>query len=192
MREGSEGRAGPLGPPGLSEDVYAGVRSTGATSGRALPRRKALPHGVPEWVKAGEVFFVTICCARRVDNELCRAEVSNVLFEAIQFRQTRGDWHVHLLILMPDHLHMLVSFPRDVDMKKVIANFKELTAKKAGVEWQRDYFDHRLRSDESFDEKAHYIRMNPVRKGLVSRNEDWPYMWMPSNGAAVPAVPPYL
>jgi putative transposase len=143
-------------------------------------------------VKAGSVFFVTICCARRVDNQLCRAEVSSVLFEAVEFRQEKGSWHVHLLVGMPDHLHMLVSFPHDEEMKKAISNFKEITAKKASIEWQRDFFDHRLRSHESFDEKAHYIRMNPVRKGLVSRIEDWPYMWMPTDGAAGPAVPPYL
>lgn len=92
---------------------------------------------------------------------------------------------------MPDHLHMLVSFPQDEDMKMVVARFKEMTAKKTGVHWQRDFFDHRLRCDESFDEKAHYLRMNPVRKGLVSRAEDWPYVW-PSSISAGPAVPPYL
>jgi hypothetical protein len=41
--------------------------------------------------------------------------------------------------------------------------------------WQRDFFDHRLRDDESFEEKAAYILNNPVRAGLVNRFEDWPY-----------------
>ncbi|MEY4488252.1 MAG: hypothetical protein RIQ79_760 [Verrucomicrobiota bacterium] len=83
-------------------------------------------------------------------------------------------------------------------MVKVMANFKEITAKKTGVRWQPDFFEHRLRTDESYDEKVFYVRMNPVRKGLVAHPEDWPYVW-PSSGnmssmtsTAGPAVPPYL
>lgn len=66
-----------------------------------------------------------------------------------------------------------------------------MTAKQTGVQWQRDFFDHRLRSDESFGDKANYIRMNPARKGLVLREEEWRYVW-PSGVAAGPAVPAYL
>ena len=191
MNGGPEGRAGPLGPPNACEGVEVGVRRGGRPSGPSLPRRKILPHGVPSWVEGGAVFFVTICCAVHGMNQLCRPEVASALFEAVEFRQARGDWHTHLLLLMPDHLHMLVSFPLDEEMKRVISNFKEMTAKRPRVLWQRDYFDHRLRSDESFDEKAHYIRANPVRKGLVLREEEWRYVW-PSCYAAGPAVPPYL
>ena len=68
---------------------------------------------------------------------------------------------------MPDHLHALLSFPHDLRMKSVISKWKEYTAKHVGIHWQRDFFDHRLRSDESFDEKAHYICTNPVRENLV-------------------------
>ena len=184
------GRAGPLGPPGMMDGDYP-AEEPGAPSGRALPRRKALPHGVPSWVKDGAVFFVTICCASRGDNQLCEKQVAALLFEAVEFRQARGDWYVHLLVLMPDHLHLLLSFPRDEAMKKVISNFKEMTTKTVGIGWQQNFFDHRLRSGESFDEKAHYVRMNPVRKGLVACPEDWPYVW-PATNKARPAVAPYL
>jgi len=36
-------------------------------------------------------------------------------------------------------------------------------------------FDHLLRGHESAQEKWHYLRLNPVRAGLVKRAEDWPY-----------------
>ena len=91
----------------------------------------------------------------------------------------RGDWFVRLWLLMPDHLHALISFPRDKIPTKVIANWKEIIAKKTQVTWQRDFFDHRLRSDESHEEKAHYIRQNPARKGLVTKPEDWKFVWEP-------------
>ena len=80
---------------------------------------------------------------------------------------------------MPDHLHMLVSFPRDAAMKAVIAGWKEIVAKKESVRWQRDFFDHRLRATESYEEKAHYIRMNPVRRNLAPTSDAWSFVWEP-------------
>jgi putative transposase len=41
--------------------------------------------------------------------------------------------------------------------------------------WQPGFFDHLLRSSESYSEKWEYVRLNPVRKGLVDRPEEWPY-----------------
>ncbi len=80
---------------------------------------------------------------------------------------------------MPDHFHALVSLPPDREMKKVISNWKEIIAKKTAVAWQRDFFDHRLRAQESYEEKAHYIRMNPVRAGLAAKLNDWAFVWSP-------------
>jgi REP element-mobilizing transposase RayT len=80
---------------------------------------------------------------------------------------------------MPDHLHGLISFPSDKEMARVIAQWKEFTAKRLGLHWQRDFFDHRLRNEERLREKADYILNNPVRRGLVTRAEEWPYVWMP-------------
>ena len=41
--------------------------------------------------------------------------------------------------------------------------------------WQKGFFDHVLRSDESYAQKWEYVRDNPVRAGLVKKWEDWPY-----------------
>jgi REP element-mobilizing transposase RayT len=144
-----------------------------------VPRRKTLPHGVPVWVGNEAVFFVTLCCAERSRNQLCHSDTARAIFESIEFRTKRGDWYVHLALLMPDHLHALISFPRDREMRKVISQWKGIVAKRTGVCWQRDFFDHRLRADESFEEKAHYIRMNPVRVGLAALAAEWTFVWQP-------------
>jgi REP element-mobilizing transposase RayT len=47
-----------------------------------------------------------------------------------------------------------------------------------GIRWQRDFFEHRLRSEESFREKADYVLANPVRAGLVECEEDWLYTFI--------------
>ena len=41
--------------------------------------------------------------------------------------------------------------------------------------WQRGFFDHLLRSAESYGQKWNYVRENPVRARLVAKPEDWPY-----------------
>ena len=41
--------------------------------------------------------------------------------------------------------------------------------------WQKGFFDHVMRSEESYSEKWFYVAENPIRKKLVTRNEDWPY-----------------
>jgi putative transposase len=142
-----------------------------------FPQREKLPHGTPPWVKSDAIFFITICCTLRGKNQLCIEPVAAAIWESIAFRQNRRDWFVPLWLLMPEHLHALVSFPHDSNPAKVIANWKEITAKKTGIMWQRDFFDHRLRSDESHEEKANYIRQNPVRKGLVTKAEDRKFVW---------------
>ena len=52
---------------------------------------------------------------------------------------------------------------------------KEWVSKKTSVRWQRDFFDHRIRTWESGAEKANYIRQNPVRAGLVASPDEWPF-----------------
>jgi len=75
-------------------------------------------------------------------------------------------------------------------MKKVIGNWKEITAKRGRISWQRDFFDHRLRAEESNEEKALYIRMNPVRKGLVATPSAWTWVYEPNlGGPSGPALP---
>ncbi len=143
------------------------------------PVRQKLPHEPPAWIRDGDPFFITICCTPRGTSQLCNPVTAGIIFESVRFRHSRQDWYVHLLLLMPDHLHALISFPGDRAMKTVISNWKEIIAKKAGVSWQRDFFDHRIRDDRSYVEKADYIRMNPVRKNLISDATLWPFVWEP-------------
>jgi len=140
-----------------------------------MPARKILHHTPPEFVECGSWFFLTLCCASRGGNQLCCPDVSSILLDDAAFYHRIGKWQLHLFLLMPDHLHAIVAFPCDAQMSEVIRSWKRLVSRQAGIGWQKNYFDHRLRSDESLDEKADYIRQNPVRAGLVSRAADWPH-----------------
>ena len=141
------------------------------------PRRQTLPHEVPLWVPQGEVFFLTINCARRGANRLAVPSMANWLVDTIVARITMGQWYPHVLLLMPDHPHALITFGDEFVMKRVLQSWKRYTARYLGIQWQRDFFDHRIRRDESLSEKWGYILDNPVRAGLVAESAAWPYVW---------------
>jgi len=143
------------------------------------PRRKSLPHDVPLWVDPHrEIYFITINCRERRRNQLALPETFLRLFETVRHRQKLFLWWPHVFLLMPDHLHALISFPPSgKPLKNVVSQWKEWTAKGIGINWQRDFFEHRLRHDESRCQKAAYILENPVRQQLVARPEAWPFVY---------------
>jgi len=145
-----------------------------------LPERKRLHHAVPTWVPRGVTFFVTINAKARGTDVLLRNGTAKRLIESAAFYHERGIWWLRLILIMPDHLHALVAMAPDRDLGKTVTAWKSYHAKSLQIQWQAGFFDHRVRSDESLDEKACYIRMNPVRAKLVMRPEDWPYVWDPS------------
>jgi len=85
-------------------------------------------------------------------------------------------------VLMPDHIHLFAGFAPDaINLSRWIKSFKNSLSKQLRIQrcpaphWQKGFFDHVLRSAESYAEKWEYVRYNPVRAGLVSRPEDWPF-----------------
>jgi putative transposase len=144
-----------------------------------IQRRKSLPHEVPSWVDPQkEIYFITINCEDRSKNQLALPEVSEQLFETVRHRQEKFLWWPYLFLLMPDHLHMLLSFPPSGKSPRlVVSKWKEWTAKELDIIWQRNFFEHRLRHEESRREKADYILQNPVRKKLVPSPEEWPFVY---------------
>jgi putative transposase len=135
-----------------------------------------LDHAVGFHGRFGATFFVTICCKSRRTNQLCHQAVANPIFETARRYHWSERWYLELLLLMPDHLHMLIAIPGDTDLSNLIRDFKRIASRKTKVAWQRNFFDHRLRNDESESEKAQYIYQNPVRAGLIGENARWPYV----------------
>jgi putative transposase len=146
-----------------------------------LPVRKKLPHAIPQWVPDGSWFFITINCVPRGQNQFCRADPGEAVLAALAHNHDQLVWHCRLAVLMPDHLHSILAFPPAPGLKTTVTNWKKFVARQHGVEWQRDFFDHRLRNDQELQEKTSYILMNPVRKGLCERAEDWPWVYRPND-----------
>jgi len=86
-------------------------------------------------------------------------------------------------VVMPDHVHFFTSpsAREGKDLSDFVGGWKNWTQqeiRKSGLSsfaWQKEFFDHLLRNDESYSDKWDYVRLNSVRAGLVSRPENWPY-----------------
>ncbi|PZR71616.1 MAG: hypothetical protein DLM73_15565 [Chthoniobacterales bacterium] len=152
------------------------ARSVNDDNRSTRPVRKRLDHTTHFAGRFGAVYFVTICCHARGQNQLCRETTAAPIFETARRYHRAGRWHLQLLLLMPDHLHALVGIGGDDSLADIIRDFKRITVRIAGIRWQPNFFDHRLRHDESMSEKEDYIRENPIRAGLIDRQEKWPFM----------------
>ena len=133
--------------------------------------RKSLPHDLPLWVDVhGAAFFITCCAKDRALTPLACPETAAGLLESILHQMQIRFWYVHAAMIMPDHAHLVLGFPLETDVAKCIRDWKRWTARAHGFDWQRDFFEHRLRHDESLQEKIQYVLENPVRAALV---DDW-------------------
>lgn len=145
-----------------------------------LPQRTRLHHRTPGWVDRSALFFITVCTQPRGREQLTSPKAFAVMSSALEHNVAAGKLWVPLFLAMPDHCHFLASFPGDDEMPKVVKDWKRFTAKRASIVWQDGFFEHRLRSHESREEKEHYILENPVRAGLVANAESWPWSWRPT------------
>jgi putative transposase len=126
------------------------------------------------------LFHIRIALDREAaQRALTEPTLAEALLDSAKFYETKQRWHVTLFLLMPDHLHALLSFGRDESMTAIIGDWKRFHAHKNGVTWQEGYFDHRLRADERGEQlsaKMDYIRQNPVTSRLCAKAEDWPWI----------------
>jgi putative transposase len=82
---------------------------------------------------------------------------------------------------MPDHLHaLLTSENLSASLSSVVRTFKGAAAARArqfGISnlWQKRFYDHVIRSNESLEKITTYVLENPVRAGLIAAPGDWPF-----------------
>jgi len=127
------------------------------------------------------IYFVTTCAASR--RRLLANEAIHSAFKIFADSGSNyGAW-LGAYVLMPDHLHLFVAIDdQQIGLSAWMKALKgtlssELRAKGcASPYWQKGFFDHILRSEESYSEKWQYVRENPVRDGLVKSWEEWPYL----------------
>ena len=128
------------------------------------------------------IYFVTTCTFRR-RRILNSQNVVEILVEEWRAARERHGWAVGRYVIMPEHVHFFCSAELDAKpLWKFMHSWKQWTSKRIGRErrvtgqtWQPEFFDHVLRSSESYSQKWDYVRENPARAGFVADADDWPW-----------------
>ena len=142
-----------------------------------FPIRKRIRLPLPVYSQ-GNAFFITITTHLKHPWFQLHPKLSQ---EAIQIiRQLASLRHaaVYSWCIMPDHVHLLLQDQEVVDFVRLFKGKMTPKARKIEAErrlWQRSFFDHALRKEESLTNIACYIWENPVRAGMVDEPEKYPF-----------------
>ncbi|MBN2543704.1 transposase [bacterium] len=138
-------------------------------------------HRLPlEYYRGKIICAFTLCVKNRV--EYFKDE--KIVFKALDILKEDIRYHHCIAIaycFMPDHVHLvLMGTEDDSDLWKCAGRFHQRTGFylkqiEKNFKWQKDFYDHIVRKDEDAVAQVRYIFENPVRKGLVSYWEDYPY-----------------
>jgi len=142
-----------------------------------FPRR---PPRLPAVLQDTDPFYFVTFNTRDRRLLLSNDALHKTLLAFARRASEHGAW-VGRYVVMPDHIHLFVRLAVETELTAWVQALKSMLGKELlrlghqKPHWQEGFFDHLLRSGESYEEKWEYVRQNPVRKGLCARPEDWPY-----------------
>lgn len=142
---------------------------------------KPKPHRLAKEAYRGQIRVAFTACVRDRRVLFDGREVADVFLSALGEGLQRFACSAPVYCFMPDHLHVIVQGEADTsDARGAMAAFKQKTGfwlrrHRPDVDWQKDFWDHILRSDEDLGAQVRYIADNPVRRGLVADWRDYPF-----------------
>ena len=120
--------------------------------------------------------FITFSCFRRLP--LLDTPTAKEIFERTLERVRAGyGCYVTGYVVMPEHVHLLISEPERSKLSVVIQMLKQITSQKLRPNlarfWQVRYYDFPVWTEAKRIEKLRYMHRNPMKRGLVTRPENW-------------------
>ncbi len=142
-------------------------------------------------------FFLTFCCEhrKRIFLDPTRA---NWFLDHTRCEALAQTFAIHAYCIMPDHVHLLSQgLTPTADLLQFLTSLKQKTGFAYKQEtkqqlWQKKSYDHAVRSSDPPESVAWYIWLNPVRAGLCSTANDYPYSGSLTGarpGSAPPTAP---
>ena len=136
-----------------------------------------MPGGPKRYQENGDLHFITFSCYQR--RPLLSSAQACQVFEAT-FERVRSWYEFGVVgyVVMPEHVHLLVTEPERGSLARAIQMLKQLTAHKLKADpsvpfWCTRYYDFNVRTKKKRIEKLRYMHRNPVVRGLVKKPEDW-------------------
>ena len=135
--------------------------------------------GLKRYYLAGSLHFITFSCYRRQPH-LGTALRRDLFVRVLEQARRRYGFALLGYVVMPEHVHLLMTMPPvgdpSVVMKVVKERFTRLLRKKErfiGVMWQKRFYDFNVCTGKKRVEKLRYTHRNPVKRGLVLSPEEW-------------------
>jgi putative transposase len=144
----------------------------------AKPSRNAGPDNI---VSSARTFFVTTKTSQ--GRPLLQSERNaTLMIDVLRGYVAAGRFQLHDFVVMPDHVHLLMTVGADMTIEKAMQFIKggfSYRLKKEygylGEVWQRGFSEERVENRESFFEHRRYIAANPVKAGLCASPEQFAY-----------------
>jgi putative transposase len=133
-----------------------------------------MTKGLVRYHQAGCFHFLTFSCYHRLPY-LDTAAARNLFERSLEAMRKRYEFVVCGYVVMPEHVHLLVSEPKNALLSKAIQALKLSVSIQCNERpfWLTRYYDFNVHNEEKRVEKLRYMHRNPVKRGLVSKPEDW-------------------
>jgi len=139
-----------------------------------------MPRGLQRFQQSGHSHFVTFSCYRR-QPYFDSVAAFDLFVGCLEEMRRRFEMCVYGYVVMPEHVHLLVSEPTRATLADAIHFLKLSFAKrlrsqrreKPGSFWQKRYYDRNVKDYREFVIKLRYLHRNPVKRGLVPKPEEW-------------------
>jgi putative transposase len=135
-----------------------------------------MPWGLKRYYGTGGMHFITWSCYRRRPL-LGTAARRDLLLTVLERMRERYCFAVIGYVVMPEHVHLLISEPLIGDPSKAIQAVKLGVSRRLAIEgefsvqfWQRRFYGFNLWSQQKEIEKLRYMHRNPVARGMVGRS----------------------
>lgn len=138
-----------------------------------------MPSHLKRYHHTGDLHYVTFSCYRR-QPKLGKPSARDVFEKALERTRRRYQFCVRGYVVMPEHVHLLVSEPQDGTVATVFQALKQSVSRRLALRasepfWETRYYDFNVWNAKKEIEKLRYLHRNPVARGLVAKPEDWPW-----------------
>ena len=159
-----------LGGPGLDFETWEGP------TWKVRCILTAMPRGLVRYQQTGNFHFLNFSCYHRLPY-LDTAQARELFESALERMRRRYNFVVAGYVVMPEHVHLIVSEPRKALLAQAVQALKLSVSvrRRERPFWQARYYDFNVHSEEKRVEKLRYMHRNPVVRGLCARAEDWPW-----------------
>jgi putative transposase len=161
--------------------IHRHPASASQTPSRANATISTMPIGLKRYQTSGHDHAINFSCYHHFP--YLQLPTSRDLFEhSLEKTRIKYQFEIYAYVVMPDHVHLLVSEPPTEPLSKAIQALKLSVSKQSPQRpfWQDRYYDFNVITWRAFNDKRKYIHRNPVRAGLVENPEDWRHSSYPT------------